>query len=90
MAHPATSGMEGIRRFNPIAKPITYTAVSFPGAEHGSQNLYTPAGRVDSSTDLGYVRGDDGDFGEKIKDVVHPSWKESTASLGEVQASGSA
>lgn len=86
MAHPATRGMAGMRRFKAIAKPITYSHLSVPVFTQ-PRRQYSGARIVliDRETYLGDIGSDNGNLGEEVEAEVGPSWKESSTSLGEIE-----
>lgn len=78
MAHPATSGTWGIRRFNAMAKPITWSVSTCRRTEYETWS--------GSGAYLCYIRGNDGSLGKGVQDVVEPSREKRATSLSEIQA----
>lgn len=77
MAHPATSGTLGIRRFNAMANPMTWPVSTCRRIryETGSElRVY-----------LCYIRGNDSSLGKGVQDVVEPAREKRATGLGEVQ-----
>lgn len=82
IAHPATSGTLGIRRFNAMANPITWSVSTC------RRTIYKTGS--ESGVYLCYIGGNNGSLGKGVQDVVEPAREKRATCLGEVQTTDGA